>query len=256
MVASRVKQQREEQFALDQFRRISGLLPGSDARGADPPDFIIRNGSHLTSVETTAFHKGSAEKGGSKAAAAESNAQQLVERAQATLQREYPELHIEVRPYLIRERIARRDLNRVADLIARAVASRAPAEPEVGESPTRVDVTWDADMPEELASVLAHASVARWHPERWKPEQSSVWLRGSVGYAAIDVGEVLAIIRQKEADLPRYEAGFDACWLLIYGLWQASSFFDFDYLKPHMFTSKFDGVAFVDAGTGRNVQIT
>ena len=60
------------------------------------------------------------------------------------------------------------------------------------------------------------------------------------------VGEVLAIIRRKEVDLLRYQAGFDACWLLVYGLWQASSFFDFDYLKPHMFTSKFDGVGFVD----------
>ena len=42
-------------------------------------------------------------------------------------------------------------------------------------------------------------------------------------------GRVLAIIRRKEVDLPRYQGGFDACWLLIYGLWQASSFFDFDY---------------------------
>jgi hypothetical protein len=82
-----------------------------------------------------------------------------------------------------------------------------------------------------------------------------VWLLGSVGYAAIDVGELLSIIGRKEQDLPRYRAGFDACWLLIYGLWQASAFFDFDYLKPHMFTSQFDGVLFVDAGTGRNVQI-
>jgi hypothetical protein len=76
-----------------------------------------------------------------------------------------------------------------------------------------------------------------------------------VGYAAIDVRELLAIIRRKEGDLLRYRSGFDACWLLIYGLWQASAFFDFDYLKPRMFTSDFDGVAFVDAGTGRNVQI-
>lgn len=102
---------------------------------------------------------------------------------------------------------------------------------------------------------MPHVSIARWRPERWKPERISVWLLGSVGYAAIDVGELLSIIRRKEQDLPRYRAGFGACWLLIYGLWQSSAFFDFDYLKPHMFTSQFDGVGFVDAGTGRNVQI-
>jgi hypothetical protein len=256
MVASaRIRQQQEEQLALDQFRRISGLLPGRDSRGADPPDFIITNGIHLTSVETTAFRRGSEEKGGSKAAADESNAQRLVERAQAILERDHPDLHVEVRPYLIRDRIARRDLNRLADLVARAIVSRAPVVPEVGEPPTRVDVTWDEDLREELASVLAHASVARWRPEQWKSEQNNVWLLGSVGYAAIEVGEVLAIIRRKEVDLPRYQAGFDARWLLIYGLWQPSSFFDFDYVRPHMFTSKFEGVAFVDVGTGRKVQI-
>ena len=255
VTSARIRQQQEEQLALDLFRRISGLLPGRDSRGADPPDFIITNGTQLTSVETTAFHRGSEEKGGSKAAADESNAQRMVERAQAILERDHPDLHIEVRPYLIRDRIGRRDVDRLADLVARAIAIRAPAVPEVGEPPARVDVTWDEDLPEELATVLAHASVARWRPEQWKPEQKNVWLLGSVGFAAIDAGELLAIIRRKEVALPRYQAGFGACWLLIYGLWQPSSFFDFDYLRPHMFTSKFDCVAFVDAGTGRNVQV-
>jgi hypothetical protein len=139
-------------------------------------------------------------------------------------------------------------------LFAVAVADCVPPLPEEGQPPTRVELAWD-DMPEELAIVMAHVSVARWRPERWKPEQSSAWLLRSVGYAAIDTGELLAIIRRKELDLPRYRDEFDACWLLIYGLWQASAFFDFDYLKPHMLTSNFDGVVFVDAGTGRNVQI-
>jgi hypothetical protein len=255
VTSARRRQQQEDQLALDQFRRISGLLPGIYSRGADPPDFVIANGIHLTSVEMTAFHSGSHEKGGSKAAADEGNAQRLIERAQAILARDHPDPHVEVRPYLITDRLARRGLDRLADLLAQAIARRAPAVPEVGEPPARVEVTWTEDLPEELASVLAHASVARWRPERWKPEQNNVWLLGSVGYAAIDAGEVLAIIRRKEVDPPRYQAGFDARWLLIYGLWQASSFFDFDYLKPKMFTSKFDGVAFVDAGTARNVQI-
>ena len=43
----------EEQLALDQIRRVSGLLSGRASRGADPPYFIITNGIHLTSVETT-----------------------------------------------------------------------------------------------------------------------------------------------------------------------------------------------------------
>jgi len=254
VVSARVRQQQEEQLALDQFRRVSGLLPGTASRGADPPDFIILNGARQTSVETTAFHTGTEGKGGSKAAADESNAQQLTERAQAIFEATHPDVHVEVRPYLMRDRIARRELDHYAELVARAVADQVPPLPEYGHPLTRVDLTWE-DLPEAVASVLPHITIARWRPERWKPERSSVWLLGSVGYAAIDVGELLSIIGRKEQDLPRYRAGFDACWLLVYGLWQASAFFDFDYLKPHMFTSQFDGVLFVDAGTGRNVQI-
>ena len=255
MVASaRVRQQQEEQLALDQFRRVSGQLPGTASRGADPPDFIIASGARRTTVEATAFHKGSAKKGGSKEAADESNAQQLTERAQTIFEAAHPDVHVEVRPFLVKDRIARRDLDHYAGLIARAVADRVPQAPEHGHALTRVDLTWE-DLPEAVASVLPHVTIARWRPDRWKPERSSAWLLGSVGYAAIDGGELLSIIRRKEQDLPRYRAGFDACWLLIYGLWQASAFFDFDYLKPRMFTSQFAGVAFVDAGTGRNVQI-
>lgn len=239
---------------LDQFRRVSGLLPGQDSRGADPPDFIITNGAHRTSVETTAFHKGSEDKGGSKAAADESNAQLLVDRAQRIFEAAHPDIHIEVRPYLMVDRVARRDVDRLANLVAHAIAIRLPELPEAGAPQTRSHSTWE-DLPEEVTTVLSQVSIARWRPERWKPRTSSVWHLGSVGYAATEVEELEAIIRRKELDLPRYEAAFDASWLLIYGLWQASGFFDFDYLKRAMFTSEFDGVAFVDAGIGRNVQI-
>jgi hypothetical protein len=251
---ARVAQHQEEQLALDQFRRASELLPGEASRGNDPPDFVIVNGAHRISVETTAFHKGSDVKGGSKEATDESNAQRLVERAQTIFESTHPDIHIEVRPYLMRDRIERRDLGRLAELFADAVASRVPPLPEEGNPLTLADFTW-ADLPESISDVISHVSIARWRPERWKPVRSSAWLLGSVGYAATDVGQLERIIRRKEKDLARYRAGFDECWLIIYGLWQASSFFDFDYLKPHMFTSQFTGVAFVDAGTGRNVQI-
>jgi hypothetical protein len=250
----RVRQQQEEQLAVDQFRRVSGLLPGAASRGAEPPDFIILNGGRQTSVETTAFHKGWEEKGGSKAAADESNAQLVTDRAQAIFEAVHPDVHVEVRPVLIVDRIARREVDHHAQLVAEAVGAAVPSLPEDGQPLVRVDVTWDR-LPEDVTTVMPRLHISRWRPERWKPDRSSVWMLGSVGYAAIEVGELESIIRRKEQDLPRYRAGFDACWLLIYGVWQASSFFDFDYLKPHMFTSQFDGVGFVDAGTGRNVQI-
>lgn len=147
MVASaRVRQQQEEQLALEQFRRVSGLLPGTASRGADPPDFIIVNGALQTSVETTQFHKSSKEKGGSKEAADESNAQLLTERAQAIFETTHPDVHVEVRPFLVRDRIARRELDHYAELVARAVAKRVPPLPEDGHLLTRLDLTWE-DLP-------------------------------------------------------------------------------------------------------------
>jgi len=111
-------------------------------------DEFLANGIHLMSVETTAFHSGSDEKGGSKAAADEANAQWLIERAPAILARVHPDLHVEVRPYLITDRLARRELDRLADLLAQAMGRRAPAVPEVGQPPTRMGVTWTEDLPD------------------------------------------------------------------------------------------------------------
>ena len=250
----REKQQREEQFALDRFRGACGLLPGKDSRGGDPPDFIIRRAGHRTSVETTAFHTGSVKRGGSKQAAEDSNARQLADRAQSIFEATYPDVHVEVRPYFILERIDRRELDHLARLVAQLVADCLPPLPEPGVPQTRVDLTWN-DLPESVATLISHLSLARWRRGRWRPQSSSVWLLGSVGYAAVDTSELESIIRRKEKDLARYRAAFDASWLLIYGLWQRSSFFDFDYLKPGMFTSQFDGVVYVDAMTGRYVQI-
>jgi len=71
----------------------------------------------------------------------------LIERAPAILARVHPDLHVEVRQYLITDRLARRELDRLADLLVQAMGRRAPAVPEVGEPPTRVDVTWTEDLP-------------------------------------------------------------------------------------------------------------
>jgi hypothetical protein len=153
------KSRQEEQLALDQFRHRSGLLPGQDSRGADPPDFIITNGVQRTSVETTAFHKGSGERGGSMAAAQESNAQQLVERAQTVFEAAHPDLLVEVRPYLMRDRIVRRELNQQAKLVADAVADKVPPMPAENVPLTRADCTW-ADLPDDVANLLSHVSIA------------------------------------------------------------------------------------------------
>jgi hypothetical protein len=70
-----------------------------------------------------------------------------------------------------------------------------------------------------------------------------------------DASELESRIRRKEQDLDRYRDQFDESWLLIYAMPQASAFFDFEVLRPRMFSSRFDGIAFLDVFAGRYVLI-
>lgn len=250
MAFAALTQEQEEQFALDQFRGASGLLPGQDRRGANPPDFVVTNGADRTSVETTRFHKDAGEKGGSKAAAQESLEQRFVDRARILFESAQPDLYGEVRPYIVHGVLTRRNVDEYAALFAAVVPDLMPPTPSSAEPVTRADVQWH-DLPaNRLADVLTHVSIARSLSLR-----RHAWLIGSAGFASTDVGELESRIRRKELDLDRYGDQFDACWLLIYAMPQASGFFDFDHLKPEMLKSKFDGVAFIDVFSARYLVI-
>jgi hypothetical protein len=243
-------QEQEEQFALDQFRGASGLLPGKDHRGGNPPDFVVTNGTYRTSVETTRFHKGAEQKGGSAEAARESTEQRFVDRAQTIFEAAHPNLYAEVRPYLVHGLLTRGNVDEYAALFAVVVPDLMPPAPSAAERVTRVDVQWSELANERLTDVLTHVSIARSLSLR-----RHAWLIGSAGFASTDVGELEFRIRRKERDLDRYRDQFDARWLLIYGMPQSSAFFDFEYLRPGMFKSKFDGVAFIDVFSARYVVI-
>jgi len=244
-------QEQEEQFALDQFRGASGLLPGKVQRGGNPPDFVVSNGIHHTSVETTRFHKGAEEEGGSVEAARESTEQRFINRAQTIFEAANPNLYAEVRPYLVHGALTRRNVDEYAALFAAVVPELLPPAPCAAEPVPRVDVQWYSLPNERLTDVLTHVSIARSRSLR-----RHAWLIGSAGYASTDVSELEFRIRRKERDVERYADQFDARWLLIYGMPQASAFFDFDKLRPGMFTSLFDGVGFIDAFSGRYVVIS
>ena len=243
-------QEQEEQFALDQFRGASGLLPGDYQRGQNPPDFVVTNGTDRTSVETTRFHKGAEQQGGSEEAARESIEQRFVDRAQTIFEAAHPDLCAEVRPYLVHGVLTRRNVDEYAALFAEVVPELMPPAPSAAEPVIRVDVQWN-ELPEDrLTDVLTHVSIARSLSLR-----RHAWLIGSAGFASTNVTELERRIRRKERDLDRYGDQFDARWLLIYAMPQASAFFDFEQLTPGMLTSKFDGVAFMDVFSGRYVVI-
>jgi hypothetical protein len=238
--------EQEEQFALDQFRGASGLLPGKDSRvRPDPPDFVVTNGAHRTAVETTRYHKGAGQEGGSAEARHEGNEQQLAARARAIFAAAHPDLHAEVRPYFVHGVLNRHNMNDYAELLAEAVAVLLPPEPSAAKPVTMVDVMW-TDFPDQrLTKVLTHLTISRSLSLR-----RNEWLVGSWGIMNTDVADLESRIRDKEQDLERYRDQFDECWLLIYGMPQASAFFDFEVLRARMFTSDFHTVVFIDAFNG------
>ena len=105
---------------------------------------------------------------------------------------------------------------------------------------------WTELRDERLTDVLNHISIARSISLR-----RHAWLVGSGGPVNNDVADLESRIRDKERDLDRYREQFDECWLLIYGMPQASAFFDFEVLTPRMFASEFDTVVFIDAFSGQ-----
>ena len=244
-------QEQEEQLALDQFRGASGLLLGQERRVVpDPPDFVVTNGAHRTSVETTRYHKDAGQPGGSAAARHEGNEQQLAARAQAIFEAAHPDLFAEVRPYIVHGVLSKQNLNDYAALLARAVAVLMPSAPSEAEPLTTVDVAWSQLPDERLADVITHLVITRSRSLR-----RHAWLLGSAGPMNNDVADLESRIRRKEQDLGRYRGQFDQCWLLIYAMPQASAFFDFEALRPGMFMSEFDAVAFIDVFAARFVMI-
>jgi hypothetical protein len=239
--------EQEEQFALDQFRGASGLLPGKDRRvRPDPPDFVVTNGAHRTAVEMTRYHKGAGQEGGSAEARHEGDEQQLAERARAIFAAAHPDLHAEVRPYFVHGVLNRRNMNEYAALLADAVAVMLPPEPSLAQPMTMVDVMWTEFPDQRLTKVLTHLNISR-----SLSLGRNAWLVGSGGIMNTDLADLESRIRDKEQDLWRYLDQFDECWLLIYGMPQASAFFDFEVLRTRMFASDFHTVVFMDAFNGQ-----
>src|SRR5438094_8542885 len=62
------RQKAEECLALTRFRETSGQLPGTLERvDQDPPDFLITDGSHTTSVEMTRYLQRAGKRGSREA---------------------------------------------------------------------------------------------------------------------------------------------------------------------------------------------
>lgn len=245
------RQKAEECVALTRFREVSGHLPGILERVVrDPPDFLITDGSHTTSVEMTRYLQ-RAGKRGSPEAQREAMEIRVVERAQGIFEATHPGVLVNVSPHFKMSVIKPNDVETFAQALAALVWDILPPAPSQANRLTTSRADWDALDRFGVGNLLATLTLHR------------VWLRvpiaaywGSVsGMASADVTEIERAIRSKELDLSRYSVSADERWLIVYSWFLRSAFFDEEVLSPRMFASMFDRVIYLDATVGRFVPV-
>jgi hypothetical protein len=162
-----------------------------------------------------------------------------------------PHVHVSVLPVFREGTLRRGNVPHVAERLATLVTQIIPSEPEDAERLGIERADWDMFDRAGLGEVLINLTVVR-----WRRMSKGQWQAPVGGYMSIDAASVERPLRAKEKDLPLYKATFDESWLIIYAPpLHASSFFDFDVLRPGMFQSTFDTVVFLDALMGHRVLI-
>jgi hypothetical protein len=248
---SRGEQRAEERFALDRFRDVSGELPGVVEWGPDPPDFVITDGGRRTTVEMTRYHQDSG-KDGSPRARQESLEWRVLARAQTRFEAMCPGVWVHVEPYFREGVLTKRDVPELAERLARLVADELPPDPSTSPTWTETDVTWERLNAASLDVAIVYLSLWR---HKWMREGE--WMPSVTGIAASNAAHIEERVRVKEQDLKSYRQVGDVSWLIVYAApLHASSFIDFEALKPPLFESEFDRVVLLDSSTRQFAAIT
>jgi hypothetical protein len=101
---------------------------------------------------------------------------------------------------------------------------------------------------EEAGLAEALTSLTVYHYDR---ATYGLWAAPEAGYVSENVAELERIVRNKERTLPRYQATFSECWLLIYAMNRPSGAFDVEAAQNFRISSGFDVVLFFDAVSRR-----
>jgi hypothetical protein len=127
------RQKAEECLALTRFRATSGQLPGTLERvDQDPPDFLITDGSHTTSVEMTRYLQ-RAGKRGSPEAQREAMEMRVVARAKEIFEAAHIDVYVNVSPFFKIGEIRTADVEPQAQALAQLVWDVLPPEPSPAE---------------------------------------------------------------------------------------------------------------------------
>lgn len=240
IVTPRDLQKAEELLAVTRFREASGQLTGTlEPIDQDPPDFLITDGSHTTSVEMTRYLQ-RAVKRGSPEAKREAMEMRVVERAKEIFEAAHIGVYVNVSPFFKISEIKPPEVEPFALALAQLVWDVLPPEPSPSKRVVMGRADWEAIDHVCLGNVLANGSLVRW----WQAKDA--WWGSLSGMAGADITEIERRIRVKESDFGRYSVTVDERWLIVYAWFMRSAFFDRELLSAGMFSSTFDRVIFFD----------
>ncbi len=152
--------EKEERFALDRLRQVSGLLPGLGQRGPNPPDFIVVNGERRVSVEMTRYHRDSGP-AGSEGAKREELERRVMATAQILFEVSNPGVHVSVSPYFTEGSLRRGNVRLVAERVAKLAGQAMPSAPSEAQPMTSARADWDMIDRIGLGEVLINFTVYR-----------------------------------------------------------------------------------------------
>lgn len=240
----------EERFALDRYREVSGELPGVVEDGADPPDFVVRDGDRITTVEMTRYHQDSG-KSGSPRARQESLEWRLMAIAQDRFEAARPGVWVHVEAYFRDGALTKRNVDGFAERLANLVVDDLPADPAGSPKWTETDISWSRLNAAGLDVPVVYLNLWR---HRWM--RQGEWTPTVSGMASAYAPHIEGRVRVKEEDLTSYKRPGECAWLIMYAApHHASSFVDFEKLTPPLFETKFDRVVLIDPGTGQFMTI-
>src|SRR5438034_3087583 len=122
-------QKAEEFLALTRFREASGQLTGTlEPVVQDPPDFLITDGSHTTSVEMTRYLQ-RAGKRGSPEAQREAMEMRVVSRANEIFEAAHLDVYVNVTPFFKIDEIKPPEVEAYAQKLAQLVWDVIPPDP-------------------------------------------------------------------------------------------------------------------------------
>lgn len=234
------EKQKRVRLIFEHFSELCDAIPSSsfevwEDTPNDPPDICV--GDYDLGIEITEFYYGSGQ-GGSEMKARENAFEQIVAMAKTQFEKQYP-VPLRVRCFWSDNRPKKSQFQDIVSALVDVIQKQLPII--AGQT---IRIGWEDFSETCLVHYLHYIGVKALSTSR-----SGDWGNNQAGWLGNDeVMRFERLTREKEKDLPKYKAQFNAAWLVIVapGDGLSSTVIPDEPLEPGCISSAFDRVYFYD----------